>query len=112
MLNESMGCRFLGVRQEKIKILLTNLLASKKTDFNTDSSVSTKLIFSQKEINLMPKTFKKEFRTDGCSVSVERIAIHTIFATVEMAMILPPPLFLFYLENGFIKYTICFNYFF
>ena len=83
--------------QEKIKILLTNLLASKKTDFNTDSSVSTKLIFSQKEINLMPKTFKKEFRTDGCSVSVERIAIHTIFATVEMAMILPPPLFFFFI---------------
>lgn len=87
--------------QEKIKILLTSLLASKKTDFNveknTDSSVSTKLIFSQKEINLMPKTFKKEFRTDGCSVSVERIAIHTIFATVEMAMILPPPLFFFFI---------------
>ncbi len=63
--------------EEKIKILLTSLLASnKKTDFNieknTEHSVSSKLIFSQKEINQMPKTFKKEFRTNSCTAHVRK----------------------------------------
>ena len=63
--------------EEKIKILLTSLLVSnKKADFNvqknTASSVSSKLIFSQKEINQMPKTFKKEFRADGCTAHVRK----------------------------------------
>ena len=63
--------------EEKIKLLLTSLLASnKKADFNveknTEHSVSSKIIFSQKEINLMPKTFKKEFRANGCTAHVRR----------------------------------------
>ena len=63
--------------EEKIKLLLTSLLASnKKADFNveknTEHSVSSKIIFSQKEINLMPKTFKKEFRTNGCTAHVRK----------------------------------------
>ena len=62
---------------EKIKLLLSSLLQSnEKADFdvqkNTDSSVSSKLIFSQKEIALMPKTFKKEFRTDGCTTHIRK----------------------------------------
>ncbi len=62
---------------EKIKLLLTSLLQSnEKADFdvqkNTEPSVSSKLIFSQKEISLMPKTFKKEFRTDGCTAHVRK----------------------------------------
>ncbi len=63
--------------EEKIKLLLTSLLASnEKTDFNeqknTEISVSSKLLFTQKEINQMPKTFKKEFRTDGCTAHVRK----------------------------------------
>lgn len=63
--------------EEKIKVLLASLfVANKKTDFgtqkNTDSSVSSKLFFTQKEISLMPKTFKKEFRTDGCTAHVRK----------------------------------------
>ena len=63
--------------EEKIKLLLTSLLASnKKADFNveknTEHSVSSKIMFSQKEINLMPKTFKKEFRTNGCTAHVRK----------------------------------------
>ena len=64
--------------EEKIKLLLQSLFNShtQKADFNieknTESSVSSKLIFTQKEINLMPKTFKKEFRTDGCTAHVRK----------------------------------------
>ena len=63
--------------EEKIKLLLTSLLASnKKTDINveknTEHSVSSKLIFSQKEINQMPKTFKKKFRTNGCTAHIRK----------------------------------------
>ena len=48
---------------EKIKLLLTSLLQSnEKADFNaqknTEPSVSSNLIFTQKELNQMPKTFK------------------------------------------------------
>ena len=63
--------------EEKIKLLLTGLFATaKKADFNeqknTETSVSSKLFFTQKEISLMPKTFKKEFRTDGCTAHVRK----------------------------------------
>ncbi len=63
--------------EEKIKLLLASLFtANKKTDFNeqknTETSVSSKLFFTQKEISLMPKTFKKEFRTDGCTAHVRK----------------------------------------
>ena len=63
--------------EEKIKLLLTSLFATnKKADFgaqkNTESSVSSKLIFTQKELNQMPKTFKKEFRADGCTAHIRR----------------------------------------
>ena len=64
--------------EEKIKLLLQSLFNShtQKADFdvekNTEPSVSSKLIFTQKEINLMPKTFKKEFRTDGCTAHVRK----------------------------------------
>ena len=63
--------------EEKIKILLTSLLGfNKKTDLsvekNTESSVSSKLIFTQKELNQMPKTFKKEFRTTGCTAHIRK----------------------------------------
>ena len=63
--------------EEKIKLLLTSLLASnKKADFNveknTEPSVSSKIIFSQKEINQMPKTFRKEFRADGCTARIRK----------------------------------------
>ena len=39
---------------------------------NTAQSVSSKIIFTQKEINQMPKTFKKEFRADGCTAHVRK----------------------------------------
>ena len=64
--------------EEKIKMLLQSLFTSyaKEANFDTekdtDNSVSSKLIFTQKEINLMPKTFKKEFRADGCTAHVRK----------------------------------------
>ena len=62
---------------EKIKILLTSLLGSnKKADFsvekNTEASVSSTLTFTQKEINQMPKIFKKEFRANGCTAHIRK----------------------------------------
>ena len=64
---------------EKVKVFLEGLLSSFRKDatFSTQekdisSSVSSKLTFSQKEIALMPKTFKKEFRTDGCTAHVRK----------------------------------------
>lgn len=64
--------------EEKIKLLLQSLFSSysKEAEFNkqqnTETSVSSKLIFTQKELNQMPKTFKKEFRTDGCTAHVRK----------------------------------------
>ena len=46
------------------------------------------------------------------SVSVERIAIHTIFATVEMAMILTHPLFSFLFRERIYKTHNMFQLFF
>ena len=64
---------------EKVKIFLEGLLSSFRKDAtfsaqekDISSSVSSKLTFSQKEIALMPKTFKKEFRTDGCTAHVRK----------------------------------------
>ena len=66
--------------EDKIKLLLTSLFESysKEGFFNELEkenfffSSSSPLIFSQKEINKMPKTFKKEFRTDGCTAHVRK----------------------------------------
>ena len=60
---------------EKIKLLLSSLLQSnEKADFyvqkNTDSSVSSKLIFTQKEISKMATTFKKVFIANGLCAHV------------------------------------------
>ena len=60
---------------EKIKLLLTSLLQSnEKADFdvqkNTESSVSSKLIFTQKEISKMATTFKKVFIANGLAAHV------------------------------------------
>ena len=57
--------------QEKIKLLLTSLLASnKKTDFNIEKNtnftpVSTVITFTQKEISNMDKDFKKILILNG-----------------------------------------------
>ena len=63
--------------EDKIKLLLTSLFASYEkansdAQKNTEPSVSSKIIFTQKEIDKMPKTFKKEFRTDGCTAHVRK----------------------------------------
>ena len=62
--------------EEKIKLLLQSLFASnaQKADFdvqkNTDSSVSSKIIFTQKEIKNMSTTFKKVFIANGLAAHV------------------------------------------
>ena len=61
--------------EEKIKLLLTSLLISdKKADFNiqknTESSVSSKLIFTQQEIKNMSTSFKKAFIANGLAAHV------------------------------------------
>ena len=43
-----------------------------KKPFINDKPSSTIITFSQKDIKLMPKTFKKEFRTDGCTTHVRK----------------------------------------
>ena len=96
--------------EEKIKLLLTSLLASnKKADFNveknTEPSASSKIIFSQKEINLMPKTFRKEFRADGCTARIRKKqsgkkVIFTKYVTVETDMIYPLPTKILKKQNG------------
>lgn len=64
--------------EDKIKLLLQSLFCSYEKEAecnkqeNTETSVSSKLIFTQKELNQMPKTFKKEFRTDGCTAHVRK----------------------------------------
>ena len=62
--------------EEKIKLLLQSLFASnsEKADFsvqkNTESSVSTKIIFTQKELKNMAKFFKKVFIANGLAAHV------------------------------------------
>ena len=43
-----------------------------KKPFINDKPSSTIITFSQKDIKLMPKTFKKEFRTNGCTTHVRK----------------------------------------
>ena len=63
---------------ERIELYLDSLFASEpqKGSFevqeNKKPTVSSVLQFTQKEINQMPKTFKKEFRTNGCTAHVRR----------------------------------------
>ena len=63
--------------EEKIKLLLTNLFCSyEKQGYlsepknASEDSVSSIIIFTQKEISKMPKTFKKEFIANGLSAHV------------------------------------------
>lgn len=61
--------------EDKIKLLLTSLLATdNKADFNTqknnNSSLSTKIIFTQKETIHMAKSFKKVFIANGLAAHV------------------------------------------
>jgi len=64
---------------ERIELYLDSLFATQpqKDTFNEpenskSKAVSSLLYFTQKEINQMPKTFKKEFRTDGCTAHVRK----------------------------------------
>ena len=63
---------------ERIELYLDSLFATQpqKDTFNVQENkkamVSSILQFTQKEINQMPKTFKKEFRTNGCTAHVRR----------------------------------------
>ena len=63
--------------EEKIKLLLTSLFSScEKEGYlsepkkDSNPSVSSMIIFTQKEISKMPKTFKKEFIANGLSAHV------------------------------------------
>ena len=64
---------------ERIELYLDSLFATQpqKDTFNEpenskSKAVSSLLYFTQKEINQMPKTFRKEFRTDGCTAHVRK----------------------------------------
>ena len=63
--------------EEKIKLLLNSLFASYEKEGylnepknNAEPSVSSMIIFTQKEISKMPKTFKKEFIANGLAAHV------------------------------------------
>ena len=65
--------------EDRISLYLDSLFATQpqKDTFNEpenskSKAVSSLLYFTQKEINQMPKTFKKEFRTDGCTAHVRK----------------------------------------
>lgn len=65
--------------EDRISLYLDSLFAiqPQKDSFNEpenskNKAVSSLLHFTQKEISLMPKTFKKEFRTDGCTAHVRK----------------------------------------
>ena len=63
---------------ERIELYLDSLFATQpqndtyNVQENKKTMVSSILQFTQKEINQMPKTFKKEFRTNGCTAHVRR----------------------------------------
>lgn len=64
---------------ERIELYLDSLFAcytQQKGSFdvqeNQTKTTSTKIQFTQKEINQMPKTFRKEFRADGCTAHVRK----------------------------------------
>ena len=64
---------------EKVNIAIQSLLSTylKEASLNVPKNndfkpLSTIITFSQKEINLMPKTFRKEFRADGCTAHVRK----------------------------------------
>ena len=63
---------------EHIELYLDSLFANQlqkgslDVQENKKTMVSSILQFTQKEINQMPKTFKKEFRTNGCTAHVRR----------------------------------------
>ena len=65
--------------EDRISLYLDSLFATQpqKDTFNEpenskSKAVSSLLYFTQKEINQIPKTFKKEFRTDGCTAHVRK----------------------------------------
>ena len=64
--------------EDRISLYLDSLFATQpqKDIFdvqeNKKTMVSSVLQFTQKEINQMPKTFKKEFRANGCTAHVRR----------------------------------------
>ena len=66
--------------EDRIALYLDSLFANQqpqKDTFNEpenskSKAVSSLLYFTQKEINQMPKTFKKEFRTDGYTAHVRK----------------------------------------
>lgn len=64
---------------EKVSIAIQSLLSTylKEASLNAPKNddfkaLSTIITFTQKEINLMPKTFRKEFRADGCTAHVRK----------------------------------------
>ena len=64
---------------EKVNIAIQSLLSTylKEASLNVPKNndfkpLSTIITFTQKEINLMPKTFRKEFRADGCTAHVRK----------------------------------------
>ena len=64
---------------EKVNIAIQSLLSTylKEASLNAPKNddfkpLSTIITFTQKEINLMPKTFRKEFRADGCTAHVRK----------------------------------------
>jgi len=64
--------------KDRISLYLDSLFATQpqKDTFdvqeNKKTMISSVLQFTQKEINQMPKTFKKEFRANGCTAHVRR----------------------------------------
>lgn len=70
---------FMSDAEERIKLYLDSLFdcaLQQKGSFDvqekSSKSISFVLKFTDKEINLMPKTFKKEFRADGCTAHVRK----------------------------------------
>ena len=61
-----------SITMETLQNLIKNNAAMQSNVKNQGLDVVSELKFTNKEINQMPKTFRKEFRADGCTARIRK----------------------------------------
>ena len=94
------------------KEALNNLLEKKKVAVGSDKDKQqlddiSMLKFTDKEINQMPKTFRKEFRADGCTARIRKkpsgkMVIFTKYVIAGTAIMYPLLIKILKKRNGFL----------